>query len=571
MQKKLGLVFGIILFLCLIPNTVFAVDFSINQSNVDAYLQKDGEVHVNEQHTYQFDGEFNGMTRTLIPSENASIHNVTATEAGEDLKVKQEENVYKIYRSGKNETVTIQLSYIIKNGLQAYSDLVVFSWSFFDSESETDYEQFDAFIHPPQKTENSVAYGEDEAFKTEKQKEDGTIHFAMGYVDSYENGAITVGYDRSLFPKVPLTEEKPIREELLATKQALLDKEQAFLNRKSTLKEISPYAISIFSFLSLFLLFVAWRKKQVRELELARLSESVHFLPKQEMSLPATVAYMKHGKVGSTVMTAALLDLERKGFIQRDNDDLHKFTVIHEQTDHEHEKILIDLLFYTVGNNGVFCTNDVKAFTENTANQDIYQKELYRYYYTVKKEIKEHHLVDKKTGTRITAGVLSFLIAPFIIVFAIHELYASTAMTGFLFVFLALFAILYRPRTLKGARIYKQWKEFEEKNIQPESTFVEHLTDDEQKRGLIYGVGVNRTPIHTKWTTSNKQLLHHSTSGEGSSDDYTDVMMLILATTAINTQFHNAQATVTADTTSASIGAGSGTGAGGSGGGSGAF
>ncbi|NWO14691.1 DUF2207 domain-containing protein [Virgibacillus sp.] len=571
MLKKLGLVFGIILFLCLIPSTVFAVDFSINQSRVDAYLQKDGDVHVNEQHTYQFDGEFNGMTRTLIPSKDASIHNVTATEAEKDLKVKQEENVYKIYRSGKDETVTIQLSYTIKNSLQAYSDLVVFSWSFFDSENETDYEHFDAFIHPPEKTENSVAYGEDEAFKTEKQKEDGTIHFAMGYVDSYENGAITVSYDRSLFPGVSIMEEKLIREEMLATKQALLDKEQAFLNRKSTLKEISPYVISIFSLLSLFLLFVAWRKKQVQELELARLSESVHFLPKQEMSLPATVAYMKHGKVGSTVMTAALLDLERKGFIQRDNDDLHKFTVIHEQTDHQHEKILIDLLFYTVGNNGVFCTNDLKEFMENKANQDMYQKELYRYNYTVTKEIKEHHLVDKKTGTRIMAGVLSFLINPFSIVFAMHELYASMTITSFLFVFLALFAILYRPRTLKGARIYKQWKEFEEKTLQPESTSLENLTDDEQKRGLIYGIGVNHTPLHTKWTTSNKQLLHHSTSAEASSDDHTDVMMLVLATAAINTQFHDAQTAVTADTTSASIGAGSGAGAGGSGGGSGAF
>ncbi|WP_143695715.1 DUF2207 domain-containing protein [Virgibacillus proomii] len=46
----------------IIPILVFAVDYSIEQSKIVAYLQEDGEVLVTEQDTYQLDGKFNGIT-----------------------------------------------------------------------------------------------------------------------------------------------------------------------------------------------------------------------------------------------------------------------------------------------------------------------------------------------------------------------------------------------------------------------------------------------------------------------------------------------------------------------------
>ncbi|MBU5267450.1 DUF2207 domain-containing protein [Virgibacillus proomii] len=563
MVKKLSLLVALLIGILMIPIPVLAVDYSIEQSKIDAYLQEDGEVQVTEQHTYQFDGKFNGITRTIIPKKGTSIYDMKASEKGRTLEVAQGGNEYKIYRGGKDERVTIQLTYIIKDSLKVYSDVAVFNWPFFDSSNESDYEQLDVFIHPPQKTEAVIAYGEDEAFSKEKMETGGVVHFSMGFVNSGEDGDILVAYDRALFPGVLLTEDKSMRENLLSIKRELVAKERAFVKRQSVLNDISPYVIGAFTIYLAGLLLLAWRKRHRKKLQLEQQYCSPYFLPKQEMSLPATIVYMSRGKMDAEIMTAALLDLEHKGYVKRDSHDT--FTVVDYDTDHRHEAVLIDWLFYTVGKNGVFRTQDLKAYTKKKSNLDVYQRKMEDYKYAVKEEIDSHQLIDNKLGIRIPIGLSSLLILPFIIIFAIHGLYASMTLSIIYFSLLILFAIIYRPRTLKGARIFRQWKEFQEKYPQVASTDWDTLVDDEQKRAFIYGFGVNDKQIKEK----NRELFQNHTPQ--ANDTNADLIMMVLIASAINQQFDRANSTVAAASEAQAASSGAGTGIGGGGGGSGAF
>ena len=90
---------------------------------IDVFLNEDRNVDVTETQTYSFDGEFNGITRSLIPKEETEIVYVKVTENGKKLKVEQDENDYRIYRDGEDEQVTIKLIYTIKNGVELYSDV----------------------------------------------------------------------------------------------------------------------------------------------------------------------------------------------------------------------------------------------------------------------------------------------------------------------------------------------------------------------------------------------------------------------------------------------------------------
>ena len=76
------------------------MEFSITNVKIDAFLLKDGNVEVKESHTYQFNGEFNGISREIIPKKSAAISQFTATENGKSLKVEQEDDLYKIHRKG---------------------------------------------------------------------------------------------------------------------------------------------------------------------------------------------------------------------------------------------------------------------------------------------------------------------------------------------------------------------------------------------------------------------------------------------------------------------------------------
>jgi hypothetical protein len=55
--------------LFLFPVLTFAIDYSITDTQIQADLQKDGDVNVKETHTYAFEDKFNGITRELIPKK----------------------------------------------------------------------------------------------------------------------------------------------------------------------------------------------------------------------------------------------------------------------------------------------------------------------------------------------------------------------------------------------------------------------------------------------------------------------------------------------------------------------
>ncbi|WP_405100131.1 DUF2207 domain-containing protein [Oceanobacillus sp. FSL H7-0719] len=130
-MKKSAVLFVIALLgILLFPIEAFAVDFAITETKIDAHLGEDGTVEVTESHTYEFDGKFNGITRSLIAKKGTSITDFSASENGTSLEIERDDETYDVFRSGKDETVTIELSYLIHDGVKAYEDMAEFYWPF---------------------------------------------------------------------------------------------------------------------------------------------------------------------------------------------------------------------------------------------------------------------------------------------------------------------------------------------------------------------------------------------------------------------------------------------------------
>lgn len=560
-MKKFIILITILIGTLLFPLQAFAMDYTIDGTRIDASLQENGDVYVTEKHMYSFEGKFKGITRSLIPKKKTKIVDVEASENGSTLKVEQDDNAYKVFRSGKDETITIELSYIIKDGVQVYADVAQFYWPFFDESNETDYEQFDVYIHPPQPAEDVIAFGYFEAEGTASVENSGIAHFAMGEVDSGNNGNIRVAYDAKLFPGATLTKDKPMRGEILAEKKELEDKQAAFEKRKSILSGITPFVISIFAIYLLILLFVASRKKQMTNLEVERRFTSAYFVPKEEMSLPATISYMKAGIMQAEALTASLLDLVRKGYVKRESEDT--FVVKNRDTDYKHELLLIEWLFDTIGNNGLFRFNDLKDYTDKKSNHKSYQEKFTAWKQAVQEEVKHNDLLEKNTKMRSLIALTAIPLFVLFILFAVHELVFGAVLSLFIFIGLIVFALCYRPRTVKGARIKRQWDEFQLKYPDINEKEWNKLMDNEQKRAFIYGFGIKDKKIEKK----NQQMLepHLNTSYPNA-----DIMFFLLIATTVNQQFDKANTVAAASTTTGGT-PGGGAGVGGGGGGSGAF
>lgn len=560
--------FFIVIFFIL-PIPVFAVDFSIENSQIDAYLQENGDVRVTEQHTYQFDGEFNGITRTLIPKKDTVIEAFQALEHDEPLQVTQENNLYKIYRGGSDETITITLSYRILDSLEAYRDMTQFYWAFFDSSNEATYENMTITIHPPQPTNEVVALGYDSAYGTSSTTNEGITHFNLGKVSSGNNGDIRVAYDTKLFSEIGTIQDTTIQENILADKSNLAEQAAAYENRKYIINQLSPFIIGLVLIGLFMLLIYFWRRKKSILWEIERRSMQSSLIPKQTLSLPATILFRNKSGNNGQLLTAALLDLVRKGYANKVNEQL--FKAGENKPALEHEQLLIDWLFYKIGENGTFSLSNLETYTANEQNHSTYYSDLTAWKQAIQDEIKTHALVEKKLGLRWTLFGIGLLLITLAVFQGIHSLFVWMSVTIFLSIMYITCSAVYQQKTRKGLQIKQQWDQFEAAFSRIHEQEWHEWMNDEQMQAFIYAVGTGNTSIQDKSKALSENFTVASTSSTTNHMQTNDMLLFIFLANSLSNRFEKADTTVAAATTSSSGTPGVGSGVGGGGGGSGAF
>lgn len=561
MKKSIGLVIAVMIVL-LIPIHTLAVDLTINETTIDAYLQEDGSVQVTELHTYEFDGEFNGITRSLIPKTGTTITNFEATENGDALEVEQEDELFRVYRGGEDEVITIELSYLIHQGVDVYEDMAQFYWPFFDSGNESDYEHMTITVYPPEATNDVLAYGSDEAYETEKIRDDGSVVFAMGFVNSGKDGNIRVAYDSALFPSVTLRSNETIREEIIDDQQAIAEDKVNYQNRQETINNIAALPVGIFGSFLIGLLLFAWRKKHTTDYEADRIYHSTSIVPKGIMSMPATIYFYRNYLLDhGLLLTIGMMDLVRKGNIEAKEDETYRY--IDSRTERRHEDLLLDLLFNKVEKSDTFTFEQLKDYT--TANQSSFSLAIHDYQKEMLDEINSHNLYDKHKKLRWTTALLSLLLIPLMILFGIFQLFMWLFISLGIMIALLVFAIGFNPKTPEGKMIKKRWKQLEEEFGELEKANWESLTSDDKERALLFSAGL----LNKKLKEKNKAFID---SYDNTQDNtaFTLLMLFTLSTTA-NTNFGEATQVSASSSSSGSSFTGTGTGVGGGGGGSGGF
>lgn len=550
MKKLLWSVF-LFTLLVFIPTQVFAVEFTIEESNIHATLKSDGSVEVKETHTYDFSDEFNGITRTLIPKKTSTITGVRATENGSELTVEQEENLYKIHRKGSDETITIDLFYTINDGVEVYTDVAQFYWPFFDKSNESTYEDLTITVEPPVPTEVLSAYGFDAAYDTASPSSDGKVVFHLGEVSDGSNGDIRVAYEAAIFSDAPVTSFEPMLEEIQADQAQLDEKVAARAEAKKWWGNFAVYFSSALALVAVGLLIHALRKRNETGREVERQKSSTGSFPKEKMSLPALMLFTNHGQLPISALTTALLDLVRKGNIQKISDQ--EFKLSHRHTDYPHEHRLIQWLFDDIADSDHLHLEDVEAYAEEKTNHEKYQMSIQAWQEQVKQEFRQYELKQKAPVPRWIAGIASFVTLPFIGLFPLYDHFLWMFVSIMFFTFFLSFSIAYRPLNVEGRKLKEelkplkisdQWKEWEK---------------EDQTLALLYQVGMGK-----------RNLTHHSPAPLSNSSD--DWIMFLALSAAVQTSFERASghASVSASTGGVSAGGG-GAGVGGGGGGSGGF
>lgn len=546
--------------LLVIPVTANAVEFEISDVQIDVYLKENGHVDVVEKHTYDFDGKFNGISREISPKKGSSIDRFEAYENGKLLKVEKKGQLYKVYRSGKNETVRFELHYQIGNGVEKYEDGAQFYWPFFDKRNETDYGKLKISVHPPAKAMDVDYLGYDAAYGKGVLEADGVVVFDFGKVPDSTNGDIRVIYEPSLFSSIN-AEKGTIRDALKADKEKIEEDRTAFLTAQKSMGKVGSYSIIAFvAFLFGLLVYMVMKRKDNREMVHSLMEDG--FIPKETLSMPATIYYTHPSGLGPEVMSASLLDLIRKGYVKQVTDE--SFGLLHTSGVNNHEAALIDLLFNEVGDGEQFTLEDLKTYTKDEENHESYSNTLHTWKTAILQEVKDAQLYEEKIGLRWSAGLLSIALIPVIVQLGRYEVYLSMAiLIGLALVGLCI-AFFYKPRNLKGLQIKEEWKRFRKHFEQVSAEEWERLPVDDKYRAYIYGIGVKDGKLEKLYNEFERA----EQRSDRKNDHYYAAYNPMFMTQTFATANNDASPSSSGSSTSISSGGG---GVGGGGGGSGAF
>lgn len=560
-MKKGTIILVLVAMIGLFPQAAFAKDFTIDRFTIDAQLQDDGSVNVTEELTYQFDGSFNGITRALYPKEGSEIRDLRAEESGKTLKIDGDSGDYKIHRKAEDETVVVELHYTIIDGVERHSDMAQFYWPFFDDRNETDFSNVTITIHPPEATEDVIAMGYDAARGKATIEKDGTVLFNLGDISSGENGDVRVGYDEALFSAASLVSKDPIRSELKEEQAALAAAQARYDKGHSASGKVGPYIVGGSVLVLLVFIIYAMRIIKRRKVEAERKYPEAYFVPEAVMSTPATIQFTTPHIEGAQVQTAAFLELLRKGYIEKVDND--QFKVISRDTEKEHESLLIEWLFDEFGDGETFSFDNLEILQgdELVVHDDVERFSLNQNLWesSVSEEVKRNEMKGNVKPLRVASIIAGIALITPLIWFGVYGQLMWLFFTMLTAIAFILFGLLFSPKTVKGYGIMSQWEAFRNKLPEVSEVDLKEQLDDEQKRAIIYGVGTNSLEKNNLFSSTSKLQEYQP-----------NIMYYYVIGSSATYYFTGASTAVAASSASASGGI-SGGGVGGGGGGAGAF
>lgn len=485
-KKKSITVLLMLLVFVLFPLHALAVDYTISEVTIDAQVNADGTVDVVEHHTYEFDGEFNGITREIVAKEGTSIQSFSGLENGKELKTERDGDVYKVFRQGEDETITIELRYQIQSAIQKYEDGAEFYWPFFDDRNESAYEQMTVTVLPPAPSEDTAFLGYEEAYQTGSLQDEGSVRFDMNTVPEGSNGDIRVIFNPALFPAIP-EQDGMIRKELAKEAERLEDEAIIFAARQGTGAAIGNGLIPAAGAFLLALTAWAWNRARKTKQQ-AQPANGDFFVPKQKMSIPATLYFTKSAILTPPVTAAALMELVRKKNVEQLSEE--QFRLLDRHTEHDHEARLIELLFDKIGDGEHFMTQDLESYTKNELNHSSYNDSIAAWQQGVAEEVKQQDLYGKHPVLRWTTGLIGlalFVAAIFFGIFNLLPLMFFSLIIGICFVAFC----FYSPITFEGHVIRQEWKQLRIAMENLDASEWNRLTQDEKMRAYAYVLGTD--------------------------------------------------------------------------------
>jgi len=477
-----------LLFLCASAHLVgFAEQersFQITDYQAQVKILENGDIQVSEVFTYDFDGSFNGIIRSIGTKGSDGLAYFRASEYSPQRKTLEtsqtmegEMVTFRIYDQSSNERKSFLLEYQLKNIITKYDDIAEFYWKFFDQTNTSPISRVRIEVIFPNRTvtaDDVKVFGHGPSQGQVSIEDQGVVLYG---VESLPAGEMVEA--RILFPTTFVQSAgRVIHKERF---DQIMQEELDWAKSSDRQQNLFIFGLALIPVMIIFNIIMAIRLyfKYDRELKPEMELDYYRELP-QDITPAVLSQLMSIQGAGTKDIMATLMDLTRKEYLKieelpagRKKD--YRFILLNQDTSSlkQHEKNLIEWLFYSIGNGEAIALKEIEDYAK-TSSKSSWTQGSFRHHYmqwqkAVKEEFMKFNYYNKskpgftaalKTVLLEIAGVLLLMVLAFLFRvpwYILIPLLFVVVITG---MGLIGYGALIRKKTQVGVNEYNKWSAF---------------------------------------------------------------------------------------------------------------
>ncbi len=459
--------------------------YSFPRVDIEASVLEDGSMRVVEQRTVNFQGTFSGMYQWIPKTGGIQIREVTVEEndvpyqfnpgytygpAGTYYIIEEVDRLYIDWSfEARDQVRTFTLRYLVVDAVQVHNDVAELYYKFVGDEWEVPADRVNVRVTlPPGAQKGDVkAWGHGPLHGEVAIEDPGTVSWKVSPLP-----AKTFLEGRVVLPPalVPLASSVTGQDAL----EGILREENAWAAQANRLRYLSrlDWFLALLALLGAVIgVYFFWRRFG-REHRPSFEGDYYRELPGEYTPAELGVLW-RFGKTAAEDLTATILDLARKGWVQIEEYETEAKGFLRKRTSLDyrlrrtgepdrplaHEAALLSFLFEQVGGDGSVTFDDIEAYSRK--NKTGFARFWLGWKGLVADEAKNREFFDPRART----GKILEIITGVAMLFAGFAFFTWQVLASGLALFVAggafvIAALFLRRRSVKGAEDFVRWRAF---------------------------------------------------------------------------------------------------------------
>jgi len=457
--------YSLLLFLLARPASAEERSFEIGEVEIQARIDREGNMQVTERDTYSFDGAFNGVLVDLDQSGSDGIEKFQAFEenGGTSLPLEIEETVegnklhYKVFAKSENESKTFRYTYTVKNAVQVYADTAELYWKYFDETNPSQLGKVRILVELPEGAEGEriTAFGHGPTDGTIEIQDRGAVRYEVSPLPSADLLEVRMLFPVSYVPDSTKVSAEPMLERIL-------EEERKWADPYSDPSLYGALALLIANLVAGTIVYRKYGKRRRSEWK------GKYYRELPDDVTPAVVSYLMNYSSKPKDLIATLTDLVRKRQVDmhavksasgnaKNTDYVFKLANHRERELEPHENFLIQWFFRKIGNGKTVTLSGIRAQAKKQTTAAGFVEQWSKWKEAVKDNAERLAYIEYRRK-----GVFRTLLLAVLIQFFGFMFLAPSDWKWLMFCAIPL--IFFKPpgirRTTTGQTEYSKWKAF---------------------------------------------------------------------------------------------------------------